>query len=71
MGFYSAHMGTLPNLLTDLTSVVTNTLGQAGGPFMASVPAGPAGWSTYSYNSTTSGTFTISNSGDGTSVSLP
>ena len=71
VSIYSAHMGTLPTALTDLTSVVTNTLGQAGGPFMASVPAGPAGWSTYSYNSTTSGTFTISNSGDGTSVSLP
>ena len=71
VSIYSAHMGTLPNLLTDLTSVVTNSQGQAGGPFMASIPAGPAGWSTYSYNSTTSGTFTISNSGDGTSVSLP
>ena len=35
------------------------------------IPAGPAGWGTYGYASTTSGTFTISNSGDGTSVSLP
>ena len=71
VSIYSAHMGTLPNLLTDLTSVVTNSQGQAGGPFMASIPAGPAGWGTYGYASTTSGTFTISNSGDGTSVSLP
>ena len=71
VSIYSAHMGTLPNLLTDLTSVVTNAQGQAGGPFMANIPPGPAGWGTYGYASTTSGTFTISNSGDGTSVSLP
>jgi hypothetical protein len=64
-------MGTLPGALTDLTSVVTNTQGQAGGPFMASVPTGPAGWGTYAYTSSASGTFTISNSGDSTSVSVP
>jgi hypothetical protein len=43
-----------------------------GGPFMASVPAGPTGWGSYGYVAVQSaGTFTISNSGDGTSVSLP
>ena len=71
VSIYSAHMGTLPGALTDLTSVVTNTLGQPGGPFMASVPAGPAGWGTYGYASATTGTFTITNSGDATSVSVP
>ena len=71
VSIYSAHMGTLPTALSNLTSVVTNTLGQAGGPFMASVPTGPAGWGTYAYTSTASGTFTISNSGDSTSVSVP
>jgi len=71
VSIYSAHMGTLPGALTDLTSVVTNTQGQAGGPFMASVPSGPAGWGTYSYSSTASGTFSITNSGDSTSVSVP
>ena len=71
VSIYSAHMGTLPTALTDLTSVVTNTQGQPGGPFMASVPSGPAGWGTYGYTSTASGTFTISNSGDSTSVSVP
>jgi hypothetical protein len=64
-------MGTLPSALTDLTSVVTNSLGQPGGPFMASVPSGPSGWGAYGYTSTASGTFTISNTGDGTSISLP
>jgi len=68
---YSAHMGTLPGALTDLTSVVSNSQGQAGGPFMASVPSGPAGWGSYSYASSTTGTFTITNSGDATSVSVP
>jgi type II secretion system protein G len=71
VSIYSAHMGSLPTALTNLTSVVTNSLGQAGGPFMASVPSGPAGWGTYGYASSTTGTFTITNSGDATSVSLP
>jgi type IV pilus assembly protein PilA len=71
VSIYSAHMGTLPGALTALTTVVTNSLGQPGGPFMASIPAGPAGWGTYAYSSTASGTFTISNSGDSTSVSVP
>ena len=71
VSIYSAHMGTLPTALTNLTSVVTNSMGQAGGPFMASVPSGPAGWSTYGYASPTTGPFTITNSGDGTSVSIP
>jgi type IV pilus assembly protein PilA len=71
VSIYSAHVGSLPAALADLTSVVTNSLGQPGGPFMASIPTGPAGWSTYSYNSTTSGTFTITNAGDSTTVSVP
>ena len=71
VSIYSAHMGTLPGALTNLTSVVTNGMGQPGGPFMASVPSGPSGWGTYGYASSTTGTFTITNSGDGTSVSIP
>ena len=71
VSIYSAHMGTLPTALTDLTSVVTNSQGQSAGPFMASVPTGPVGWGAYSYSSTTSGTFNISNAGDGTTVSVP
>jgi type IV pilus assembly protein PilA len=71
ISIYSAHMGTLPGALTDLTSVVTNTQGQAGGPFMASIPTGPSGWGSYTYTSTASGVFSVSNSGDSTSISLP
>jgi type IV pilus assembly protein PilA len=72
VSIYSAHVGSLPTALTALTSVVTNSLGQPGGPFLASVPSGPAGWGAYGYTPVmTAGTFTITNSGDGTSVSLP
>ena len=72
VSIYSAHVGSLPGGLTALTSAVTNSLGQVGGPFMASVPSGPSGWSSYTYTPVmTAGTFTISNSGDGTSVSIP
>ncbi len=50
VSIYSAHMGTLPTALTNLTTVVTNTQGQPGGPFLASVPSGPAGWGAYAYH---------------------
>jgi type II secretion system protein G len=69
---YGAHMGRIPSTLIQLTAVSTNALGQPGGPFMASVPTAPGGWATYTYTpNVTAGTFTISSSGDGTSISLP
>jgi type IV pilus assembly protein PilA len=69
---YSAHMTVPPAALADLTSVATNGVGQTAGPFMAAVPAAPSGWGAYSYTSSTaSGTFTISTSGDSTTVSMP
>jgi type IV pilus assembly protein PilA len=72
VSIYSAHHGSLPATLAELTLAQTNTLGQMGGPFMASVPSGPAGWGSYGYVPVlTAGTFVITNSGDGTSVSLP
>ena len=72
VSIYSAHTGTLPGALTALTSVVTNSQNQPGGPFMANVPNPPAGWAAYSYTvNTTAGTFTITSSGDATSVSVP
>jgi type II secretion system protein G len=72
VSIYSAHMGTIPLALSDLTSVATNSMGQTAGPFMASIPSGPANWGSYTYTPVASaGTFTITNSGDNTSVSLP
>ena len=69
---YAAHMNVIPNSLTDLTAVSTNSLGQPGGPFMAAVPAAPSGWSAYSYTSdTATGIFTISTNGDARTVSMP
>jgi type II secretion system protein G len=72
VSIYSAHMGTLPTALNDLTTAATNSLSQTAGPFMASIPQGPAGWGSYNYAPNASaGTFTITNSGDATSVSVP
>jgi type IV pilus assembly protein PilA len=72
VSIYSAHMGNLPLALTDLTTVATNALGQTAGPFMASVPTGPTGWGNYAYSANTAaGTFSITNSGDSTSVRFP
>jgi len=73
VSIYSAHMGVVPATLNPLTAVVTNSLNQTAGPFMASLPTPPSGWTTpYVYaGSTAAGTFVISASGDGTTVSLP
>ena len=72
ISIYSAHMGSLPTALTDLTSAVSNSQGQVAGPFVATIPVGPAGWGTYVYTPVASaGTFTVSNSGDSTTVSVP
>jgi len=73
---YAAHMGTLPTALTDLTSAAVNGLNQSAGPFMASVPAPPPGGSpawggAYTYTSSTAGTFSITATGDGTTVTVP
>ncbi len=70
---YGAHMGVIPTSLDQLTSQVTNGQNQVAGPFMASVPAPPSGWSSsYGYAATTaSGVFAITANGDGTTVSLP
>ncbi len=72
VSIYSAHMGSLPTALSQLTTAATNAQNQVAGPFMASVPSGPTGWGSYAYTPVaTAGTFTITNSGDSTSVSLP
>jgi prepilin-type N-terminal cleavage/methylation domain-containing protein len=71
---YTAHMGTLPATLSLLTTVATNGLLQPAGPFIGAVPAPPPGgnpgWSTYEagYTANPTGTFSISASGDGTTI---
>jgi type IV pilus assembly protein PilA len=73
VSMYSAHMGSLPSALSALNSSATNTAGQTIGPLMPSTPTQPAGWSGYEagYSSSTTGTFSITVNGDGTTVRLP
>jgi type IV pilus assembly protein PilA len=71
VSIYSAHVGTLPAALADLNSAAANSQGQTAGPFMANTPNPPAGWAAYAYTSAAAGTFSISSSGDATTVSLP
>jgi type II secretion system protein G len=75
---YTAHMGALPATLAVLTAEATNGLGQKAGPFLASVPLPPFGgnpaWTAayaYAPDAPSAGMFTISASGDGTTVSVP
>jgi hypothetical protein len=73
---YSAHMGSLPGALTDLTAVATNGLNQDAGPFMAKVPTPPPGgspaWSLiYTYTSSSTGTFSVTAQGDSTTITVP
>src|SRR5215469_17611744 len=69
---YAAHMGTLPPALTVLTFRAVNGLNQSAGPFMASIPNPPPGgspaWSGYTYTSSPAGTFSITATGDGMTI---
>ena len=75
VSMYQVHMASLPSGLADLNSQQTNSLGQVAGPFMPGTPTPPSGgtpaWSSYSYTSTATGSFTVSASGDGTTVVAP
>ena len=76
VSMFSAHMGALPAALTDLTQATANGLGQSAGPFIANVPTPPPGgspaWSgTYTYTSSSTGTFSITANGDGTTITFP
>jgi general secretion pathway protein G len=77
VSMYQAHIGSLPNAITDLTVSVSNDLGQTAGPFIGSVPTPPGGgsptWSAYTaaYSSSSDGTFSLTASGDGTTVIVP
>ncbi|HXH83112.1 MAG TPA: prepilin-type N-terminal cleavage/methylation domain-containing protein [Candidatus Tectomicrobia bacterium] len=58
---------------TALTVVQTNAQGQASGPFMAAIPATPAGWTgsaalAYRYDTFANGTFEFCASGDNTAA---
>ena len=76
VSLFTAHMGALPAALTDLTQATTNGLGQTAGPFMASISTPPPGgspvWSgTYPYTPSSTGPFSITANGDGTTITTP
>ena len=76
VSIFTAHMGALPAALTDLTVQTTNGLGQVAGPFMARIPTPPPGgspaWSaTYTYTSSSTGTFSVTANGDSTTITVP
>jgi prepilin-type N-terminal cleavage/methylation domain-containing protein len=69
---YESHMGTFPASLSLLTLPAVNTLGQSAGPFLETVPQPPgAGWSAFTLTANTNGTFTITASGDGVTITKP
>jgi type IV pilus assembly protein PilA len=74
---FTAHMGTMPGTLTALTTTAVNGLNQSAGPFMASVPSplpggSPAWGASYTYAvAWDAGTFTITATGDGTTITQP
>jgi type IV pilus assembly protein PilA len=68
---YSSHMMSLPPNLAALNSAAVNAQGATAGPFMASTPTPPAGWTPYGYSSTAAGVYRVSTSGDNLAVSLP
>jgi prepilin-type N-terminal cleavage/methylation domain-containing protein len=70
IGTFSAHMGQMPTALTDLTSSQTNVNGQVAGPFMASTPSPPPGW-TYSYSAGGANGYQIVATGDSTTIVRP
>ena len=70
IGAFQAHMGQMPTGFGDLTVAQTNVSGQVSGPFMASDPVPPAGW-TYTYSPGGANGYTITAIGDNTTVILP
>jgi hypothetical protein len=74
---YTDHMGTLPAVLTALLRPAVNDRTQSAGPFITTMPNPPSGgtqaWgAAYTYTpNAAAGTFSISASGDGTTITVP
>ena len=76
VNLYKAHMGILPFALTALTTAAVNGRNESAGPFVTSIampaPGGSPAWgAAYTYTSSTVGTFSITATGDGTTVTAP
>jgi general secretion pathway protein G len=70
VGVYEAHMGQVPAALAELSIAQTNVAGQVAGPFIAGDPTPPAGW-TYGYSTGGPSGYTITASGDSTTITRP
>jgi len=70
VGAFQAHMGQVPGALAELSVAQTNVAGQVAGPFMAADPTPPAGW-TYGYTTGGPSGYTITASGDSTTITRP
>jgi prepilin-type N-terminal cleavage/methylation domain-containing protein len=70
VGAFQAHMGQVPSALAELSIAQTNVSGQVAGPFMAADPTPPAGW-TYGYTTGGPTGYTITASGDSTTITRP
>jgi len=78
VNLYAAHMGILPPALASLMFPAVNGRNESAGPFvpLPSFPNPPSGGSpawggAYTYTSSTAGTFSITATGDGTTVTAP
>ena len=71
ISMYAVHMGDNPATLGQLNAAVTNSMGQIAGPFMTATPAPPNGWTVYGYTDNGNGTFTLTATGDGTTITMP
>jgi hypothetical protein len=67
---YQTTFGALPVSLEALTRAHTAG-GVTGGPFLASIPPPPAGWSPYQYAPQGGDRFAITSSGGGVTVTAP
>jgi Tfp pilus assembly protein PilE len=74
---YTDHMGTIPATLAALVRPAVNDRNQSAGPFITFIPQPPPGGSpawgaTYTYTpNAAAGTFSISATGDGTTITAP
>lgn len=71
IALFVAHAGHLPSDLPALTTPVQNPQGVAVGPFLAVLPTAPQGWSEYAYAIHPDGRFSVSTSGDDTTLTVP
>jgi type IV pilus assembly protein PilA len=72
VGVFTAHMGTPPVALAELTLAATNSAGITLGPFLQVVPAPPGPtWTPYTYTPMPGGQFSLTTTGDGVTVNWP